>query len=332
MHGIPEWPSRSTCAAALAVAVMLFPAQRLAALESPAESLGELLKVQAQVQSKLDVISRAVVAVEAGDGAASGVIVSPDGLVMTAAHVTSNPGRMISLILADGRRVGCKALGLDKWTDAAMMRIDGSKKDWPHVKLCRDLRMARPGAWCFGLGHPGGYDPKRGAVLRVGKVLKQTPNGLQTDCVLMGGDSGGPLFNLEGEVIGIHSQIWEERDQNVHVSVAPFLRAWDQLTKSRVVQTWSTGAGGWLGVHTQISAAAELEVAEVAKDSPASRAGLQAGDVIVTLDGEKMLDQPQFSTAISSRASGEKISLQVKGRSGPRLIEVKLGTKPPEDD
>ena len=331
MSGIPEWPSHTMRAAVLAVGVMFSPGAGIA-LESSAENLGELLKVQAQVQSKLDVVSRAVVAVESSDGAASGVIVSPDGLVMTAAHVTSTPGRAISLILADGRRVACKALGLDKWTDAAMMRIDGDKKDWPYVTLCRDLRMAKPGTWCFGLGHSGGYDARRGPVLRVGKVLKQTPNRLQTDCVLMGGDSGGPLFNLDGEVIGIHSQIWEQRDQNVHVSVAPFLRAWDELKKSRVVSTWSTGAGGWLGVHTTISAGAELEVAEVAKDSPASRAGLKAGDVIVTLDGEKMRDQPQFSSAISSRATGEKISLQVRSKTGPRVVEVKLGTKPPEDN
>lgn len=328
MSGIRAWSLPSVGAARFAAAVVLFAMHVAGALESSSAGLGELLRVQAQVQTKLEAVSRAVVAVESGDGAASGVIVSPDGLVMTAAHVTSDPGRTINLILADGRRVPCKALGLDKWTDAAMMRIEGARKDWPHVRLCRDLRLAKAGVWCFALGHPGGYDSSRGPVLRVGKVLKQTPNGLQTDCVLMGGDSGGPLFNLDGDVIGIHSQIWEQRDQNVHVSVAPFLRAWDELTKSRVVHTWNTGAGGWLGVHTRISASAELEVAEVAKDSPAERAGLQGGDVIVTLDGEKMLDQPQLSTAISSRAAGERVSLQVRGRSGLRMVEVKLGARP----
>lgn len=323
-------PSRTVCIAVLAAVLALF-AGRGFALETSKETIGELLKIQAQVQSKLDVVSRAVVAVESNDGAASGVIVSPDGLVMTAAHVTANPGRQIKLFLSDGRKVSCKSLGLDKSTDAAMMRIDGDRKDWPYVPLCRDLRMAKPGTWCFGLGHPGGYDATRGPVLRVGKVLKQMANGLQTDCVLMGGDSGGPLFNLDGEVIGIHSQIWEQRDQNVHVSVAPFLRGWDTLKKSQVVRVWNTGVGGWLGVMTRISGQAELEIAEVAKDSPAAKAGLQSGDVIVTLDGERMLDQPQFSSAINSRAAGQRVALQVRGKSGPRVIEVKLGTKPAED-
>lgn len=318
------------CAAVFAVTALV-SVQGVFALESSAENFGELLKVQAQVQSRLEAVSRALVAVESGDGAASGVIVSPDGLVLTAAHVTTTPGRVISsLILADGRKVACKALGLDKWTDAAMMKIAGDKKDWPFVPLCRDLRMAKPGTWCFALGHPGGRDVKRGPVLRVGKVLKQTPNGLQTDCILMGGDSGGPLFNLDGDVIGVHSQIWEQRDQNVHVSVAPFLRAWDELKNSRVVAAWSTGAGGWLGVHTQISASAELEVAEVAKDSPAAIAGLTAGDVILALDGETMGDQPQFSSAISSRPSGTTISLQVRTKSSTRMVDVRLGNKPTE--
>ena len=323
-------PSLLPRVAVFAAAVFVF-ASHAAALDSASASLGELLKIQAQVQSKLEIVSRAVVAIESGDGAASGVIVSPDGLIMTAAHVTSNPGRAITMYLADGRKVRGSALGLDQATDAAMIRIDGGKKDWPFVAISRDLRATKPGLWCFALGHPGGYDAKRGPVLRVGKVVKQMANGLQTDCVLMGGDSGGPLFNLDGEVIGIHSQIWEQRSQNVHVSVAPFLRAWDELQKSHVVRVWNTGAGGWLGVMTRISQQAELEIAEVAKDSPAEKAGLKSGDVIVTLDGERVLDQPQFSSAINSRPAGQRVSLQVKNRTGPRVVEVKLGTKPLDD-
>ena len=284
--------------------------------------------MQAQVQACLPMASRALVSVESGDGAASGVIVSPDGLVMTAEHVTSEPGRKLLLRLADGKKVTAKALGVDRTTDAALMRIEGDKKNWPYVEPCRDLREARPGAWCFALGHPGGYDAKRGPVLRVGKVLKQTANGLQTDCVLMGGDSGGPLFNLKGEVIGIHSQIWQGRDQNVHVSVAPFLRAWDALAKSSVVRSWASGVGGWAGLMTRATVRGELEVQAIATDSPAEKAGIQKGEVILSVDNEKVTGQPEFAELIRSRPAGAVLSLFVRSTLGERRVTLKLAGQP----
>lgn len=327
MFGAHCWfPSASHSALWVVLSAFWVPSAN--GLESPTPDLGELLKVQAQVQSQLSHVSRALVSVESDDGAASGVIVSPDGLVMTAEHVTNQPGRKLKLRLADGRQVTAKALGLDRTTDAAMMRIEGDKKNWPHVEPCRDLREARAGTWCFALGHPGGYDAKRGPVLRVGKVIKQMANGLQTDCILMGGDSGGPLFNLEGEVIGIHSQIWAGRDQNVHVSVAPFLRAWDALSKSSVVRSWGSGVGGWVGLMTQRSKQGELEILEVAPNSPAEKAGIEKGEIILTVDEEKVSDQPQFSEAISSRPSGSVVALQVRGKAGERRVTLKLATRP----
>lgn len=327
MSGLQGWLANCTGAASTAAMALFFWADARG-LESGAASVGELLKIQAQVQSTLDKVLSAVVAVQSNDGAASGVIVSADGLVMTATHVTGEPGRKVVIRLADGRPMHCRTLGVDKSTDAALMRIESDRKNWPHVPLCRDLRVARPGAWCFALGHPGGYDPARGPVLRVGRVLKQTANALQTDCVLMGGDSGGPLFSVNGEVIGIHSQIYEGRDQNMHVSVAPYLRAWEHLKQSVVVRTWNSGVGGWLGVATTISPKAELEVANVAKGSPADHAGLRSGDVIVSLDGEIMLDQPQFSSAISSRPAGETVALRIRNQTGDRLVEVELARRP----
>ncbi len=326
MHGIPPSPARFL--AVFLTATGLFFQTSARALESVTTPVGELLKVQAQVQSRLDGVLGALVAVESDDGAASGVIISADGLVMTAAHVTTEPGKRIHVILSDGRRVPCKTLGLDKSADAAMMRLDGDRHDWPFLPLCRDVTMARPGSWCFAVGHPGGYDKKRGPVLRVGKILKQAPNMLQSDCVLMGGDSGGPLLNLDGEVIGIHSQIWAGRDQNMHISVTPFLRSWDDMKKSEIVHSWGVGAGGWLGVATRISAKAELEVAVVAVESPAAKAGLVSGDVIKALDGLPMFDQPQFSSEISSRAAGETIALRVVTKSGERVVEMKLAARP----
>ena len=319
---------------------------------SPAISAKDLMQVQHEVQAAFEKVRAAVVAVRLKDddnkgvvGAASGVIVSGDGLILTAAHVTSEPGRALDVILADGRRLPAVSLGLDRATDAAMIQLkpNGGKNPpsrpgtavWAHVDLNRDTSTASPGTWCFAVGHPGGYDAQRGPVLRVGRIIKQSANALQTDCVLMGGDSGGPLFDLDGGLIGIHSQIWEGRDQNMHISMAPFLRSWSEMEQSKVIREWKSGTaaenGGWLGVATRLSDDnQELQVADVLPDSPAARVGLRAGDVIVSVDGTPMRDQPQFSNAISSKSAGEIVFLNVRNGGGERSIRVTLGKRPKE--
>lgn len=298
-------------------------------------TVGELRDVQTHVQASLPHVRPALLALETATGSASGIIVSPDGLVLTAAHVTlegeeaPKPGKKLKAYLSTGRLVMATALGMDVATDAAMLKLDGERLDWPFVTLQRGEKP-KPGDWCFALGHPGGHDKDRGDVLRVGKILKVMPNGLQTDCVLMGGDSGGPLFSVDGELIGIHSQIWEGRDQNVHVSLTPFLRSWDAMKDGAVVREWGRGAGGWLGVITRTGADGSLEVSEVANESPAARAGLRSGDHIVMLDGQKLADERTFSEALSNRAAGDSIVLTVRNRSGERLLTIRLGHRPKE--
>ena len=315
----------------LGLAVLLF-ATSARALNTQGLSMEELIRVESTVRERLPVAKAALVAVEMNGGAASGVIISADGLVLTAAHVTAEPGRRIHVKLSNGKRHPCKALGLDKSTDAAMMRLEGTRKDWPHVPLCKDLRVVTEGSWCFALGHPGGHDASRGPVLRVGKIVKNSANMLQSDCVLMGGDSGGPLFNLSGEVIGIHSQIWTGRDQNMHVSLAPFLRSWEAMRKSEVIRRWAVGNGAWLGVATRIGKDGALEVHQVAANSPAQQTGIVAGEVIVALDGRPMLDPPQFSEEIRERKAGDLISLRLRGGKGERVLEVKLGQRQEEKE
>lgn len=305
------------------------------AATTPAGSLGldGLLKVQQTVQSTLGKVRPAVVAILTHDGTASGVVISEDGLILTAAHVAEEPGRELFVIMEDGKRFRATTLGLDKTTDAALMQLKDKEKKWPFVKVSREVAKTQPGDWCFALGHPGGYDKERGVVLRVGRIVRQTANSLQTDCVLMGGDSGGPLFNMTGEVVGIHSLIWEARDENMHVSMAPFLRAWDDMKSSQVIRVWSTGSGGFLGVATGEGEGGALAVMDVISGSPAEKAGLRSGDIILALNGELMADQPQFSNAVRSRAAGDVVSLRVKSGTEPeRTVEVKLGVKPKEEE
>jgi len=295
-------------------------------------TIADLLKTQQTVQSQLPRVQPAVVAIQTNDGTASGVIISEDGLILTAAHVAEKPGRQMRVILQDGKRVIATTLGLDKSADAALMQLNDNDLKWPCVKVSREVLKTKSGQWCFALGHPGGFDQERGVVLRVGKIVKQTANSLQSDCVLMGGDSGGPLFNLEGEVIGIHSQIWEERDQNMHVSMAPFFRSWDDLKSSQIIHVWGTGSGGYLGVEIGSEKdAAVIKVNRVAKGSAAERAGLQLGDVILSLDGESMQSAAQFLNAVRARAAGTQIQIQVQ-RSGNQIdLKPMLGSLPKED-
>lgn len=315
---------------------LLIASTALAEVSQAAGTLQDLMRVQKSVSEVLPMARRALVALSTNDGAASGVIVSAEGLVLTAAHVVSDakkhpaPGMRVRVYFDDGKQTMGTALGMDVATDAAMIQLDGARKDWPFVELRRPQDPVLPGDWCFALGHPGGYDDKRGDVLRVGKIIKTMPNGLQSDCVLMGGDSGGPLFDLEGNLVGIHSQIWEGRDQNVHVSLAPFLRSWDIMKESEVVREWAQGSGGWLGIATRQSASGAIEVADVADKSPAARAGLRSGDTLVSLDRRPVKTQSQFSAAIRARPAGDSVVLLVRNRSGDRIVTIKLTPRPEE--
>jgi len=298
---------------------------------TPKTDIATLLRVQNDVQKLLPQVRPALVAIQSGGGTASGVIISADGLLLTAAHVPGDPGKEMRVILDDGSVTTAKSLGLDKTTDAAVAMLKKRARPWPFVNLSREVVKAQPGEWCFALGHPGGFDKSRGPVLRVGKIIKQTANSLHTDCVLMGGDSGGPLFNFAGEVIGIHSQIWEGRDQNVHVSMAPFLRSWDAMQKSQVIKVWGVGAGGYLGVAIVMSDDVELEVADVIDGSPAQKAGVRAGDVILGVNGDDMTDQQQFTATVRAHAAGDTLKLKLRTQGREREISVKLAQKPQEE-
>jgi serine protease Do len=311
-------------ALAVLVACVLCPA-------APARdtSLDELLRVQTSVQENYDRVRQALVAIQCNGGTASGIIVSPAGLVLTAAHVVEIAGHKTKITLHDGKTVEATALGLDTATDAAMIQLPAPARAWPHVSISREVRDLSVGQWCFAMGHPGGWDPERGPVIRIGRLIKLAPNMLQSDCVLMGGDSGGVLCNLAGEVIGINSQIWRGRDQNLHVSMAPFLRSWDALKKGETITTWAQGAGGWIGLSTQ-AADGSLRIQAIAPESPAQKAGLKENDLILSVNNAKLNSPADFSDVIRSRRAGDLVTLKVRSGAAERAIEVKLGKRPEE--
>jgi serine protease Do len=176
-------------------------------------------------------------------GAGSGVIVSPDGIIMTAAHVTQqtiDPSGYILVSLADGRVAIAKPLGGDAFQDIALAKLVGPapKGGWPYAPV-GDSTKSKIGDWLIATGNSRGIETDRPAPVRLGRLDAVTKVGEQvcliSDCAVVSGDSGGPLFNLNGEVIGIHSHVGKSTEENFHVPSAQYQAVWADLVAGRLL-------------------------------------------------------------------------------------------------
>ena len=192
--------------------------------------VSEALSLESAVREAVLRAVPATVAVQVAGGQGSGVLVSEDGLVLTAAHVSGRPGQMCQIVLADGRALTGVTLGANTRLDASMVRVtDPSAGKLPYVELGRSADL-EPGSWTVATGHPGGYEASRPPVVRVGRINANRDDLLQSDNPLVGGDSGGPLFDLDGRLVGIHSRIGDSMASNIHVPVDRYVEQWGRLT------------------------------------------------------------------------------------------------------
>ena len=200
-------------------------------------SMADLQKHVHQVASR--VTAATVALVSDGGETGSGVIVTPQGLILTAAHVVGGD-EIMRVVFADGRVVKGRVLGANFTRDAAMVQImDGG--NYPHVELGESDGL-HVGDFVVALGHSKGFDPERRAPIRMGRLCTDGKQRfLISECTLIGGDSGGPLFDLSGKLVGIHSSIGPMLKINNHVPVSVFRRDWDKLLSGR---HW-----GQLGLH-----------------------------------------------------------------------------------
>jgi S1-C subfamily serine protease len=201
------------------------------------ETVDDLRALEKQVQAVVAKVLPATVAVSIGPAQGSGVLVK-DGYVLTAGHVSGQPGRTVILHLSDGRKLKGKTLGRNGDIDSGMIQVL-DKGTWPTAPLGNAAKLKK-GQWVISIGHPGGYRANRTPVVRLGRVLAVTPNVILTDCTLVGGDSGGPLFDLDGNVVGIHSRIGLAITQNFHVPVDTYAATWDRLVRG---DNWGGMAG-----------------------------------------------------------------------------------------
>ena len=170
-------------------------------------------------------------------GEGSGVVVSEDGLILTVGHVIAKPGSELTVIFPDGRRAAAKALGANFSRDSGLAKITEPGK-WPHVEMGHSDDI-KPGTWCMALGHPGGIQQGRTPPIRLGRVLNSGKGArfLVTDATVISGDSGGPLFDLEGRVIGVHSNIGMNVNQNQHVPIDVYREQWNDLLAGKAIGT-----------------------------------------------------------------------------------------------
>jgi serine protease Do len=211
---------------------------KLPAASNDPKSVADLKAIETRVAAVAKATLPATVGLRVGSGQGSGVIVSRDGYVLTAGHVSGTPGEPIRIILSDGREVKARTLGANNAIDSGMVKIT-DPGEYPFVPVGTAKKLVA-GQWVVAVGHPGGLVRGRPPVVRLGRVLLANSQFVGTDSPLVGGDSGGPLFDLDGRLIGIHSAIGTTTTQNMHVPVDTYVETWERLAKGDL---WGNGGG-----------------------------------------------------------------------------------------
>jgi serine protease Do len=253
-------------------------------------------------------------------GEGSGFIVSPDGYIMTNAHVVEN-AEEVTVKTTDRREYTAKVIGSDPATDVAVLKIDA--KNLPTVKL-GDPAKLRPGEWVIAIGSPFGFENSVTAGI-VSATSRSMPGSnyapfIQTDVAVNPGNSGGPLFNLDGEVVGINSQIYSRNGGYMGLSFAiPIdvasnvqqqLVSTGRVTRSRIgvsIQDVNAQLAESFGLDRPRGAL----VGMVEDDGPGAKAGIKAGDVILKVDGTEIETSSQLPGLIASKKPGSTVNLEV---------------------
>ena len=288
------------------------------------ENKKDLYAIQNRLRELLPKAKKGLVAIEANDGAGSGVIISSQGLILTAAHVIGKTGKKMKVRFANGKRASAISLGGSELSDAGMLKII-DEGPWPFVDMAEN-QSSQIGDWCFGLGHPGGFDAKRGVVVRIGRIIGKKDETMQTDSRLLGGDSGGPLFDFQGKVIAIHSRISQNPDQNFHVPIDSFQANWDFFKNQNLLTFNEIEKGGFLGVACEEEEDGLL-VKSIVPNSAAAEAGLQAGDVLVKVDDQWVNNREKLTIIISSKKPNEEVSIEYRRENTTNSIQLKLGIR-----
>lgn len=294
----------------------------------PVKSINDVRKLEEQISAVADKAMKSTVALIAATGASgSGVVTTAEGLILTAAHVVQGVEE-VDVVFPDGKQTKGKVLGANLSKDIALVRITEAGP-WPFMER-GESKPLKAGDWVIAMGHSAGFDPARTPPVRFGRVVSDGPgNFLTTDCTLIGGDSGGPLFDLDGKVVGINSSIGEALGNNNHAGVDGFKADWDrlviegevwgQLEMDPMLNSDRPVLGIVLGASVR---GGGVVISAIGKH--AGRAGLRRGDVIVAVDGTPVRNGGNLMVILAKKEVGDKVTIGVVRAGKLAEIEVEL--------
>lgn len=271
----------------------------------------------------------------------SGFILSSDGYILTNAHVINEADEVV-VKLSDKREFKAKIIGADKRTDVALIKIEGN--GLPKVTV-GDPNLLKVGEWVVAIGSPFGLENTvtQGIVSAKGRALPQenfVPF-IQTDVAINPGNSGGPLFNLNGEVVGINSQIYSRSGGYMGLSFAIPIDV--AIEVSNQLKSSGKVTRGWLGIAIQeitkdladsfgMKNTNGALISGIEKNGPADKGGMEAGDVIVKFDGKPIMTSGDLPRAVGTTKPGKQVPVEVLRKGASRTLNIAVGEMPTDKD
>ena len=281
--------------------------------------------------------SPSVASVRTGSGSGTGFLVDGNGTIVTNAHVVGGSDRVQVRFDDNGAYHDARVLSVDASTDLAALKVDASAVQGIRPLELANSDSAQVGDTAVAIGYPLGLARTATAGIVSGLERQiQSPNGfsidkvIQTDAPVNPGNSGGPLLNAKGQVIGVNSQIATAAgggEGNIGISFAIPANTVKQVLPS--LESGSAPEHAYLGLTTTVSQSGSgAQIAGATPGGPADRAGLQPGDVVTKVDGQSISSPDDVAAAISDDKPGDKVQVQVQRNGSDRTVDVTLGQRP----
>lgn len=280
--------------------------------------------LQQRIYSTIESVQPAVVSIGQRGGSFSGVIVSKEGHVLSAGHAV-RPGSRYRVFLPDGRQLSALGKGSNPQADCALLQITSVVDDLPYVQMGESASLVRNQP-CLSLSFPGGQKARGVPVVRFGRIV-QTGRGrrmLQSTALMEPGDSGGPLFDLQGRVIGIHSRIGQSMTRNYEVPIDTFKNFWSELN----LEQSFTQSGppvprlGFRGMDRRDGSGINVE--DIIDGSLADLHGIQPEDIIQTAYGRNTVTIRELRDALIAARDEDANEIVVKVRREEEDVELKV--------